>query len=93
MDKKFRKLIKYQIFQLAHTNSKILRKVSDILRCCQNGETVTFSNSLFKLHKMYTSLISDQKLHPEEIRETTNKYKLPVDFYKAKMYCDPSANI
>ena len=34
MDNIFRKLIKLWTFQLAHTNLKMLRKVSKILHCC-----------------------------------------------------------
>ena len=39
------------------------------------------------------SIISDQKLYPQEMREATNKYSLPVDFSKAKLVCYPFATI
>ena len=42
-----------------------------------NGFTQTF-----KCHKVFKRIISDQKLQPKEIHETTNKYKLPIHFFE-----------
>ena len=58
-----------------------------------NLSTVIASFKLSKCHKIYTSVISDQKLYPKEMRQTTYKYKLPLPFSKAKLAWCPLATI
>ena len=48
---------------------------------------------LSKCHKMYTTIISDQKLYPKDVGDTTNKCKHPAHFSKAKLVCSRFATI
>ena len=40
---------------------------------------------LSKFHTLYTCIHSDQKLYPKELQGNTNKYKIPVNFSRAKL--------
>ena len=40
-----------------------------------------------KCHTIYTSQISSLEMYPNKMRETTNKYNLPVHLSKAKLAC------
>ena len=51
------------------------------------------ASRLSKYHKIYTSIVSDQKHYHKEMRKTTNEFKLPLYYAKAKMACSPFSTI
>ena len=71
---------------------KLLVFWSDLLYMVE--VSVANAARLSKCHKAYTSIILDKKLYHKEMGETTNKYKLPAHFSKAKLALPPySSNI
>ena len=55
------------------------------MKCEDTSECKVGLGRLSKCHKIDNSIISQQKLYPKEMSESTNKYKRLVHLSKAKL--------